>query len=705
MSTAVDSLSSLDLKYNYHKGEDDIASQFYMPCMQRAVKYDRAVGFFNSTIYIIAWHAVKSFVERGGKMRIICSPILTADDQQALYQGYDARLSESTGQQLQQQIQRLFANPNTAKPSTVLATLVALEIIDLKIAFLDPRNARHERLFHDKLGIFTDPANNQVAFKGSMNETWSGLSNDGNLESVDVFCSWTADEGRLKNEVEYFTKLWKNEFPGANVKPFPEIAMEELRSASQPEKWPELLDEICREIEAAERLTADRVPGGRRPRGHQVTALENWKANDRRGVFEHATGSGKTFTALCAIRESLELGETALILVPSGLLLLQWQREIIQTLGDLNPQMLLCGAGNAEWRKDKLLGPWTRSTKTERPRIVLATMQTASKQDFLDAVRTGPHLFIVADEVHRMGSPDNRRIFRLDAGPRLGLSATPRRFGDPVGTDAIFNYFGDVVPPVVTLQDAIASEALTPYFYTVHTVTLTSEEQEEWDEISSEIRKLYAQTSGGTGGNQYTLDRIKQLTIKRAHIVKACSGKRDLALRVLQEHYEKGQRWILYCDSQEQLRDVLNALQHAGIDATEYHTQMTGDPKETLRYFDAHGGVIVSIKCLDEGVDIPSVTHALILASSQNPREFIQRRGRVLRRSPNKLIANLHDAIVQPQTYADDATGILETEMARAIQFGKGGLNPESVTQLLLIANRFGMDYASLAEDGEEDDD
>lgn len=401
----------------------------------------------------------------------------------------------------------------------------------------------------------------------------------------------------------------------------------------------------------------------------------------------------------------MEKGETALVLVPSELLLHQWHREIQQTLADLNPQILLCGGGNNEWRRERLLGPWTRSSKSDRPRIVLTTMQTASKQDFIDSVRVGPHLFVVADEVHRMGSPDNRRIFQLDSGPRLGLSATPRRFGDQEGTDAIFTYFGDVVLPVVTLQDAIKSEALTPYFYTVHTVDLTVEEQEQWDEITKEIKKLYAQTKGSTdGGSTFNIEKLKQLSIKRSHIVKSCSGKLALAVSVVKQHYERGQRWILYCDSQTQLHEVLDLLHRDGIDASEYHTQMPGDPVETLRYFEAHGGVIVSIKCLDEGVDIPSVTHALILASSQNPREFIQRRGRVLRKSGNKLIANLHDAVVVPQEFSEDGTGILATELARAIQFGKGGLNPESVTQLQLIANRFGMDYQNLADEGEEDD-
>jgi superfamily II DNA or RNA helicase len=201
-------------------------------------------------------------------------------------------------------------------------------------------------------------------------------------------------------------------------------------------------------------------------------------------------------------------------------------------------------------------------------------------------------------------------------------------------------------------------------------------------------------------------DSIKQLLINRARIIKSAQGKAPLSLDVLNKYYEPGQKWIICCDSQEQLNQVLLLLNNHGYDAMEYHTGMEGDPTQTLRLFETNGGIVVSIRCLDEGVDIPSVSHALILASSKNPREFIQRRGRVLRKAPNKPLAFIHDALVTPNNLDGDTHGlsIIESELARAIQFGKGADNPSSIAELQRIALRAGIDYERLAEDGFEDE-
>ena len=139
---------------------------------------------------------------------------------------------------------------------------------------------------------------------------------------------------------------------------------------------------------------------------------------------------------------------------------------------------------------------------------------------------------------------------------------------------------------------------------------------------------------------------LKRLLIARARIVKEAKAKIDLALSVLRKVYRQGQHWLVYCDNQQQLSKVLELLLENDFDAYEYHSGMSGDRESTLRYFTRNGGVLVSIKCLDEGVDIPAATHALILASSKNPREFIQRRGRILRKSPGKACAYLYDAVV-----------------------------------------------------------
>jgi len=700
-------LSELDLRYSYHKGQNDIANEFYLPCMQRATSYDRAVGFFNSTIYMIAWPSLKDFVKRQGKMRVICSPVLSAEDMEALGEGYEGRLKEQNRIRLTEEINRMLEDPFLQKPTRVLASLVAMGLLQFRIAFVhSDSDSRHRRLFHDKLGIFYDDHDNAVAFKGSMNETWAGLSSDGNLESVDVFVTWYGgrDEARVRDEIRYFEALWNNEYPTVSVDKFPETANIKLINAADPTKWSEWVDEICSEMDALTSLSADRRPGGRTPLPHQVNALQEWFKRGRRGILEHATGSGKTFTALCAIRDSINKKETPVVLVPSQLLLQQWTREIRETFKDLDIQMLLCGAGETRWRDNSLLGPWT--AKSDKPRIVVATMQTAARKDFRDAIRQGEHLFLVADEVHRLGSSEHRKILSLESGPRLGLSATPRRAGDPEGTDAIFTYFEGVVPPPFTLQDAIRANRLTRYMYYVHPVSLSEEEQDEWDSITKRIRRLYAQEKSSQGENITLSNHIKRLLIERARITKAAKEKVRLADEVLRRYYEHGQRWIVYCDSQPQLYAVLGELRKHDFDALEYHSSMPGDRGQTLRYFEANGGILVSIRCLDEGVDIPSVSHALILASSKNPREFIQRRGRVLRKSDNKALAFLHDAIVVPRRIEADfpGTAIVEGEIARAIKFGQGAENPSSIADLRRIALRFGLDHETLVEEGVEED-
>ena len=173
-------LASLPLRTEYRKGRDDIAKDFYMPCMSIADEYDRAVGFFNSAIYALAWPSLKTFVTRQGKMRLICSPVMKADDVAAIESGYSQKQEAHNAEALREDIRYMLSTPYLHKPTVVLATLIALEVIDVRIAFMSARS-QHRRLFHDKLGIFHDGFSNTISFKGSMNETWSGLSADGNL--------------------------------------------------------------------------------------------------------------------------------------------------------------------------------------------------------------------------------------------------------------------------------------------------------------------------------------------------------------------------------------------------------------------------------------------------------------------------------------------------------------------------------------------
>ncbi len=704
-------LQDFEFKRAYHKPADNIAAEFYLPAMGASVTYDRAVGFFSSTIFLLAWPSLKAFVAAGGKMRLICSPVLSERDHSALRDGYSLRAELEAGKEIARSFEELLATEGLVKPAVVLASLVAAGVIDCRVAWVgDEAGGRPKRLFHDKVGILTDQFDDRVAFKGSMNETWPGLAQDGNLESVDVFASWRDDgeKQRVADEAEYFGNVWNDEWPGVTVRPLPDVAREAIVSAADAAQWPDFVDEICIELEEAARWSAEAgVPGGRSPRPHQVSALDAWEKRGRRGIFKHATGSGKTFTALCAIKDSLSRSEIPIILVPSELLLKQWSDELRETFESAGLQLMICGGGNRHWSQGSNLRIWSRNG--DGSRVVLATIQTATSERFRGLISGGPHLFLVADEVHRLGAPSARQILSLETGPRLGLSATPERAGDPEGTAAITSYFEGIVPPPFSLEDAIKAKALTPYAYNAHTVSLTEAERTAWNKLSEDIRRLFARTmTAGDDGDASLSGRLKRLLIQRARIVKRAEGKISLAAEIVSRAYRPSERWIVYCDDQHQLASVKDAISSAGIeDNFEYHSAMVGDRARTLDIFSERGGVLVSIRCLDEGVDIPLVSHALILASSKNPREFIQRRGRVLRKADGKALAHIHDVIVAPEMEDDDHGGgsILKGELARAIEFGRHAINPGAVADLNRIAAAAGLDWTSLTENGFETDD
>lgn len=706
-------LTDFEFKGSYNRIDDDIAEEFYIPCMMNSTSYDRISGFFGSSVYVIAWKALKMFLANGGTMRIICSPVISPEDLSAMEEGNVAKDNDVLAQALQKELEEITQDENLELPSRLLACLIANGTIKMKIAIVNKNGHPNiKALFHDKIGIFYDSVGNRVGFRGSFNETYKGLSNDGNIESTDVFQSWDGGKEleRIETSTELFERIWQNKVQeSVSVYDIPEAVNKQLFQSAAKDDIDKLLDEIKVRVTSEERWKPD--PKGRTPRKHQVRALNDWESRGRRGILKHATGSGKTFTAICAIADALKRGETVLVLVPSKELLYQWRKDIEKSISTLDINFLLCGDGNNTWRKPQELSKWTRSN-TSINKVVIAIMSTAASPEFYQNVEAGEHLFIVADEVHNLGSAKRRNVFNINAGARLGLSATPERYGDKEGTDAIFTYFGGIVQPEFSLEDAINSHVLTRYFYHPNKVYLNASEQEEWEAISKEITRIIARTTNGGKLTAETIkanSRLSQLMINRARILKNAENKADLAIRILKENYKAGQKWIVYCDNQTQLKKIRQLAEDADLDAYEYYADMAGDRNETLKYFERHGGVLVSIKCLDEGVDIPSTTHALILASSKNPREFIQRRGRVLRLSPGKPFAHLYDAITLPvgELSEDEhrTDSIVLGELSRAIQFGTWAENPSCITDLKIIALDYGIDYNEYLSGGSEDED
>ena len=278
----------------------------------------------------------------------------------------------------------------------------------------------------------------------------------------------------------------------------------------------------------------------------------------------------------------------------------------------------------------------------------------------------GAHLLVVGDEVHRVGAQDTRRVLEeIDAGGRLGLSATPERFGDPVGTAAINEYFGKIVEPVFTLRNALDARVLVPYDYDFVTCPLTEDEEEQWETLTARVAQEVARNNGDM--TDFALHLLRQ----RARIAKRAARKAPIARSVLLQHYRPGDRWLIYCNDVHHLREVRRELEGLDVDLLEYHSQDAGDHDATLSFFTNRGGVLLAIKCLDEGIDIPLINRALILASSTNPREYIQRRGRVLRRTAGKYSSAIFDVIV----VGSDGKAITPSEVVRAMEFAEDSRN------------------------------
>lgn len=684
-------LSDLAIASEYRTGSADPVRYFYQPCLGVASSYKRAVGYFRSSIYLMIGPSVIAFVKRGGFISLICSPELTEEDQIAISAGYATR-EQLASRQVELEIDQLMAEPEVEWRLKILATLIAVGRMEIKLAI---RPLAHG-LYHEKIGIFSDSAGEIVSFIGSANESWSGWHAQGNFESIEVFCSWRdgGEKDRAMRHLLNFDSLWCGLTPEVMTVPFPEAARKKMiaRAAAS-----------IQDLERESHTPTPQLLDKRTLLPHQASAIERWIEQGRMGIFEHATGSGKTFTALEAARPHIESGLPVLILLPSDLLLKQWAIESKQEF----PQaaVILAGGGNDRWKEPGRLRRLSSPSRIDGGRILLSTMQTAATEGFRRSLWQGDHLLVIADEVHQIGSRFNSQCLLIESGCRLGLSATPQRYGDLEGTASIIEYFGSVVPPPITLQDAVAAGRLVDYVYYPHAIRLNAEEAEEWKALTKAVRFEMALSDKADGAK--LSERAKMLLIKRSRVAKKAAAKAPLAVSILKREFEESQGWLIYCEDSNHLAATMAEIISAGFNPIEYHSSMTGDRAATLSWFRRFGGILVSIKCLDEGVDIPSVSHAIILASSQNPRQFIQRRGRVLRKAgKEKTHATIHDAIVVPIGLEEEPEqgSLLKAEFLRAIEFAASALNSSAGASLREIAREVGFDPDEMIKDGIEED-
>lgn len=712
-------------KSEYNTEDDLIIQDFYSPCLTLSVKYDRAVGYFRANIYRELGEDLLNFAKRGGKIKLVCSPDMPESDEEAARDGYELRGKRS---ELEKEITLLYVlkemvkNPNEMDCLDMLRFLIENESMELYVA------TRPGGIYHRKMGVFYDAFGNYIAFSGSANETQRAITSIedwGNDEEFDVYRSWGSEFEihKAETKAEYFIRLISGDTKYTKVRPLNEVEREEIkkfRSHSTFEdcrpgardRNPSIFhrdDKIQRKYE----VTMD----GRKisPYYYQIQAIEAWMNNNCAGILSMATGTGKTYTALFAISDFISRGRLIIILVPSGLLLGQWKEYASKFFPDV--PILLAGGGH-NWRANTKKRIFI--SDIAQPRIIISTMATAASNDFIAFLKQAKKPILIADEVHRIGSPTYREVIeQIEFNERLGLSATPTRLFDDEGNVAIQTVFGD--RPVYNLpisgkvklseddedEIPILGKFLAKYRYYFKIVHLTPEEQEAWDKITSEIKRFIAKHPSAIDkieAPKKDRERLEHFYINRARILKGAQGKIACACKVISEWYPPESRWIVYCEDKEQMNAVAEALREKNKEMSilVYHSNMREAEKErTLQYFERHPSIVVSIRCLDEGVDIPVADGALILASSTNPRQYIQRRGRVLRKAKDKRIATIFDTLVLPEDPdQDDLMPVIRSELSRAWNFAKNAENSEITHHLWTIGNKYGADLFTDKEIG-----
>ncbi|MBW4630560.1 MAG: DNA phosphorothioation system restriction enzyme [Iphinoe sp. HA4291-MV1] len=452
-----------------------------------------------------------------------------------------------------------------------------------------------------------------------------------------------------------------------------------------------------------------RMPVSLQLRGYQRQAVNNWFANNGRGTLKMATGSGKTITALaiaCELYKQINL-QVLLVVCPYRHLVTQWARECAK----FNLQPILAFENLRNWQSQLSTQLYNVRSGSQPFLTVIASNSTLIGDGFQSQLKFFPEkTLIIGDEAHNLGAPKLEESLPRRVGLRLALSATPERYFDEGGTQSLFEYFGPVLQSEFTLKDAITQGALVHYLYYPILVELTETESRAYAKLTQKIGRalLYRERGNAEFAEFEDNEDLKPLLMQRARLIGAAENKLN-ALRELMLTRLETTHTLFYCSdgSQElgersnlhQLKTVVKILGvELGYKVSTYTSQTSIEEREVLRRQFESGELqgLVAIRCLDEGVDIPAIQTAVILASSANPRQFIQRRGRVLRPHPGKERATIFDMIVLPpdldRKTLEVERNLLRKELLRFVEFADLADNAgEARMKLLNLQKRYGL--------------
>lgn len=684
------------IKSEYRSLIDDMVRDFYIPCLENAVSYRRAVGFFSSSSLVEVSQGIAKMAQNGGKIRIVASPYLSDEDIEAIKTGYENR-KEVIEQALLRQLHEPV-NYYASERMNMLANLIADGILDIRIAYTMDRSGMG--MYHEKMGIIEDDEGNVIAFSGSNNESATAMSI--NYETMDVFRNWgdSSEKERVQLKCNAFYSIWNNNEPNIEVMEFENITkalIEKYRRKStnfniDKEEYP---DGVSAEGERSIDKTniAPRIPEGFELRDYQVEAIDKWEEQDFKGIFDMATGTGKTYTGLgAAVRLSKRLEDRfALIIVcPYQHLVEQWVEDIV--LFGMKPIIGYSSSIQRSWKKNLESAIRDQKLKVRKREFFCfvttnATFSSEFVQNQLSKIRSD--ILLMVDEAHNFGADNLRRLLLPNYKYRLALSATLDRHGDPEGTEALYRYFGGKCIEY-SLEKAIGEGKLTPYKYYPVIVSLSDIELQEYDNLTTQIAKCLTKDKRG---KTVLSEKGKRLALQRSRLVAGASGKIQALEKYIMPYIED-KHILVYCGAttvfdgnQENMQidndeirqidlvtDLLGNKLHMKV--SQFTSKENVEERNILKREFADGSnlqALIAIKCLDEGVNIPKIKTAFILASTNNPKEYIQRRGRVLRLAEGKDYAEIYDFITLPRKL-DEVTGITEEQMKRELTLVKNEL-------------------------------
>ncbi len=729
------SIKNCNVKVEYRSLKDNVVQEFYLPLLKEAIDYKRAVGFFSSTALIEISKGIADLARNGGHIRMVASPYLSDEDIEAIRQGY-ANRDEIIEKALFSQLTDEKLDYFSMERLNLLANLISDGVMDIKIAYTD--NDHDIGMYHEKMGVISDSEGNRVAFSGSMNE--SSMAINFNYETIDVFTSWNGDGDleRVNIKDDAFEKIWNDEDPGVSVKEFKSLTDEIIKKYK---KSPADYDLDNKQFGVYDKKThvsdCDKALGARIPdtiqlHQYQKDAISNWVGENYRGIFDMATGTGKTFTGLGAISkisEDLSDNLAVIIICPFQHLVDQGVEDIIRF--NIKPIIGYSTSPQKDWKKRLSGAVRDQKLRPDKPFFCFISTNATFSSDYVqqEISKIKKPILLVVDEAHNVGARSYLNLLDDRFKYRLALSATLERHRDEEGTRGLYDFFGRKCIEY-SLEQAIKEDKLTPYKYFPVLVNLNDDELIDYENLSYELSKhVIVGKNGKTKLDSYG----EILAIQRSKIVAGAALKIGKLLEVI-EPFKNDHYLLVYCgatnvlkptsdssetdmDSVRQIEAVVSLLGNTlDMKVSKFTAAENIDERGLIKeHFESGDDLqaIVAIKCLDEGVNIPGIQKAFILASTTNPKEYIQRRGRVLRKYPGKDYAEIYDFVTLPRPLDEVSSlteeqmrrdlSLVKNELSRMIEFGRMAINSMDTNKVVWeICDTYNLPYECFDENVED---